>query len=122
MRKLSEEQENYIQATTLYLTVQEQYQKRFEELNLTVLYDQDFDKAFELEEQLSKELRYQEAYDLKANAEKALVEWVFECVEFHQLYRDRLEELEPLREQARRSLVTREKIAKIAMKLDVEEV
>lgn len=121
MKKLSKEQEDYRKAIALMQTVREEYNKRFDELNLNTLYDQDFDKAFNLEEQLSKELHFQETYTIKAEAEKALVEWAFECVEFHMMFRARIEELETLRKRARENIYVREHVAKVAMNLDVEE-
>lgn len=119
MRKLSIEQKNYMMAQALFETVKAEYQEKYEAVNLDELYEEDFDKAFDLDEEINAAVGYQTKYDLLVKAEKELVEWCFTVVEKEPLYKKVFNDINYLKEHSRKNLVTREKIAKLAMKLAV---
>lgn len=117
MRKYSIEQNNYMLAKAQHETLKEEYEANYEKLNLDELYEQNFDKAFELDEELNEKIGLSKSFDILCEAEKQLVEWCFTVVEKEPLYKKHFSDIEGLKERSQASIVTREKIAKLAMNL-----
>lgn len=118
MRTYNTQQNNYLMAKVNYQTSLKQL-RELQILNgVDEMYETDFDKAFDLDESLSEQVRNQEAYDLMSKTEEQLVEWGFAQAELQELYKKNLKDLEFLRQQTKECIVTREKVAELIMKLD----